>query len=727
MSLFEDILNSDKLQLFIKNNPSFSPIYNTLKKKKQQNKDNLTPEEQLDEDARFSNIAKKESALMSYSDKVALIKTILKLDDNFPNKDIKYQELEFFSSNSYDTKDKNDTFFDKINRTQTTIGKYQLMKTLINPIDNINLLNERKKALHILENFTDKITKNKTNQLNNILNDIKSIKDCEEDILWFFKTPSPEMKNMLHMIYFNSFWNKWINQQDKLLTVFYYCKLIIIPLYGLLIPLFLIIIPYLFIKKLMKIKIPFKTYWKIIRKVYLGGGGLSSTLKHFFNVYGNMKDESSTTSKQFHSLSGMIVKLVKMLIDSNITKYAYYLFTIGSYIYGLYSTLNYSYSYLKIINLFQTKLHNVSKFIRKIQIIHSSIGCLDSSELKEKFENKLDFYKNSSLNLLNDNVFKNKPSYIFSNKGLILKQFLILKENPDILKDYLLYLGEIDALTSNLVLKRDLNMITADYQVQEKPFINVEGFYNLMIPKDKSVKNDIIIGNSICEVEDKDNQAIKSNIMITGPNASGKSTFLKALTETLIMAQTICVVPATKLVLTPFKHINTYLNIPDCQGKESLFQAEMSRCYQQIESFKNMKSNEFVFSIMDEIFVSTNYNEGLSGAYAVARKMASFDNSICIISTHFSKLSNYCGDEENCYKNYHFSIDYNKDNKIIKTYKLQEGTSKQHIALEMLEEKGFDNDLINDAKKMYNELVNTKEDTKEDTKKPKLTKKKPIK
>ena len=122
------------------------------------------------------------------------------------------------------------------------------------------------------------------------------------------------------------------------------------------------------------------------------------------------------------------------------------------------------------------------------------------------------------------------------------------------------------------------------------------------------------------------------------------------------------------------------------------------------ESFKNMKSNEFVFSIMDEIFVSTNYNEGLSGAYAVARKMASFDNSICIISTHFSKLSKYCGDEENFYKNYHFSIDYDKDNKIIKTYKLHEGTSKQHIALEMLEEKGFDNDLINDAKKMYNEL-----------------------
>ena len=107
---------------------------------------------------------------------------------------------------------------------------------------------------------------------------------------------------------------------------------------------------------------------------------------------------------------------------------------------------------------------------------------------------------------------------------------------------------------------------------------------------------------------------------------------------------------------------------------------------------------------MDEIFVSTNYFEGLSGAYAIARKMSSYNNSICIISTHFSTLSEKC-EEKKCYKNYHFSIDYDDKNKIKKSYKIKEGRTKQHIALEMLEEKGFDDELVSDAKKMYKYLT----------------------
>ena len=42
---------------------------------------------------------------------------------------------------------------------------------------------------------------------------------------------------------------------------------------------------------------------------------------------------------------------------------------------------------------------------------------------------------------------------------------------------------------------------------------------------------------------------------------------------------------------------------------------------------------------MDEIFSSTNPHEGISGAYAIARKMASFENSVCVITTHFNQLT----------------------------------------------------------------------------------------
>ena len=68
----------------------------------------------------------------------------------------------------------------------------------------------------------------------------------------------------------------------------------------------------------------------------------------------------------------------------------------------------------------------------------------------------------------------------------------------------------------------------------------------------------------------------------------------KSIIECILLGQTIGVVPAAEFQLTPFKNITTYLNIPDCQGKESLFQAEMNRCHQQLEMLENAeKQKEF--------------------------------------------------------------------------------------------------------------------------------------
>ena len=69
---------------------------------------------------------------------------------------------------------------------------------------------------------------------------------------------------------------------------------------------------------------------------------------------------------------------------------------------------------------------------------------------------------------------------------------------------------------------------------------------------------------------------------------------------------------------------------------------------------------------MDEIFVSTNYQEGVSGAYAISKKMGSFDNSLCIVSTHFPILCKVF-DNTPKFKNYYFSIEENNK----KTYIIQ--------------------------------------------------------
>ena len=126
---------------------------------------------------------------------------------------------------------------------------------------------------------------------------------------------------------------------------------------------------------------------------------------------------------------------------------------------------------------------------------------------------------------------------------------------------------------------------------------------------------------------------------LLGDNGAGKSTFIKALSLSILFSQTICIVPASNFVLTPFTLINTYLNIPDCKGKESLFEAEMNRVFRHLNQVRGLRGSEYAFGVMDEIFNSTNPEEGVSGAYVIGKKLAKYKNSICLITTHFNYIT----------------------------------------------------------------------------------------
>ena len=150
----------------------------------------------------------------------------------------------------------------------------------------------------------------------------------------------------------------------------------------------------------------------------------------------------------------------------------------------------------------------------------------------------------------------------------------------------------------------------------------------------------------------------------------------------------------------------------------------MNRCQEQIQILNNCKNREFSFCIMDEIFVSTNYYEGVSGAYAIVNKVAKYPNAINIVTTHFPSLSKACLENKK-YKNYYFPIEFNELGDMLRTYKITEGESKQHMAIKMLETKGFDKDIIKDARKMYEKLIN--ETTQKATKIEEITKQEEIK
>ena len=171
------------------------------------------------------------------------------------------------------------------------------------------------------------------------------------------------------------------------------------------------------------------------------------------------------------------------------------------------------------------------------------------------------------------------------------------------------------------------------------------------------------------------------------------------------MAQTLGIAPVEIMEVTCFNYISTYLNIPDTKGEKSLFQAEMEQVYQHIKQIDTMEIDKFSFIIMDEIFNSTNYYEGVSGAYAIGKKLSKYPNNLTILTTHYPYLTKLS--EGDKYHNYYFDAKL-IDNEIQCDYIIKKGTSGKGIALELMKLKGFDKDMVDDAKATYQILIDDK-------------------
>ncbi len=146
--------------------------------------------------------------------------------------------------------------------------------------------------------------------------------------------------------------------------------------------------------------------------------------------------------------------------------------------------------------------------------------------------------------------------------------------------------------------------------------------------------------------------------------------------------------------------IETYLHIPDSKGSQSLFEAEMYRSRDYLERLKELDENDFSFIVLDEIFSSTNYIEGYSGAYAILKKISSFNNTLSMTTTHYSDLEILERDTKGRFENYRFEVTYDENKEILFNYKLNRGVSRQYIALDLLKRNGFDEDLIETAIEM---------------------------
>lgn len=195
----------------------------------------------------------------------------------------------------------------------------------------------------------------------------------------------------------------------------------------------------------------------------------------------------------------------------------------------------------------------------------------------------------------------------------------------------------------------------------------------------------------------KNDLSLDKSIIITGPNASGKTTILKTTLINVILSQQMgCGFFKTGKMM-PYNHIHCYLNIPDTSGRDSLFQAEARRCKEIIDSIHENKKDKH-FCVFDELYSGTNPDEAVTSALRFMEYLVKFTNVKCLLTTHFIRVCREL-DENEKVENFHMKTIQNGENSddFTYTYSLEEGISEVRGGMKVLKDMDYPDEILRGA------------------------------
>lgn len=190
-------------------------------------------------------------------------------------------------------------------------------------------------------------------------------------------------------------------------------------------------------------------------------------------------------------------------------------------------------------------------------------------------------------------------------------------------------------------------------------------------------------------------------VLITGSNASGKSTYIKAVAINAILAQTIHTVLATTWTMKP-SYIVTSMAIQDnVLDGDSYFIAEIKSLKRIIQLSKEKKP---LISFVDEILKGTNTIERISASAAIMEWLSA-NKGMNIIASHDIELTEIA---DGVYTNYHFRESI-EDGEVLFDYKIHEGPSQTRNAIKLLEILDYPESVTNQANQLAEHFTDIRE------------------
>ena len=353
-------------------------------------------------------------------------------------------------------------------------------------------------------------------------------------------------------------------------------------------------------------------------------------------------------------------------------KYMSFFLYIFFYMYSIIQCFEHAHILYNILTNLYHKLNSIRSFIETVQY------------LIMKFPN----------NILNDFL---PQSYNLSTKINLPDKmsgiYVLLTDNKlkNSLKSLLQWIYTLDCvyigtnlLTSNICCK--VNYIENTNTIQTQ-------YWNMghIILDNNQIKNPV---------------NLQKNLIITGPNAAGKSTYVRAVCTNSILSQTYGIACALKANVVIIHALGSFMRIEDTLGESSLFEAEAKRCAELIKQAENISfDNKRALYFLDEPMHSTPPIEGTATSMAVIEYMGCLPGIKLLVTTHYHD----CIKLETMYPKYFQNISMdallnNETQKYIFPYKIKNGPSIKCIALELLHEKKLPENLIKRAIVLKNKI-----------------------
>ena len=376
--------------------------------------------------------------------------------------------------------------------------------------------------------------------------------------------------------------------------------------------------------------------------------------------------------------------------EASISTKIYLIFSFGLYIFQMYQNYSCCVKYYKNIKYIHEVLFNIKNYIKySLDNINNLLSYTNIYKSYNIFNNNTKYY----VNILNNYYFELSKIKIYKinfNKllelGYIMKSFYKLYNDENIIKS--LYYsfgcnGYIQNITNiqNNIKKKNINFcdFIPDNSRKKTKFKNIyygelNRFSDISI-----VKNSLIL---------------KNNLVLTGPNAAGKTTLLKSIIFNIILCQQIGCGFFDKASVKIYDFIHCYINIPDTSSRDSLFQAEAKRCKNILEIIKNNEDKKHL-CVFDELYSGTNPEDAVISAYHYLNYINMNDNVNYILTTHYHNLCKKLKNEKT--KNYHMSITETQDDFNF-TYKLKKGICNFKGGIKIFKELEYPSTIINSIK-----------------------------